>query len=66
MEHEEEMLLRKKQQADPKAQRKLLIKVIAFVVILGILIGGVFVAGHIKDQKNLHHRAEEITEVVDE
>ena len=66
LEHEEEMLLRKKQQADPKAQRKLLIKVIAFVVILSILIGAVFVAGHIKDKRNLHHRVEEITEVVDE
>jgi hypothetical protein len=66
LEHEEEILLRKKQQADPKAQRKLLIKVIAFVVILSILIGAVFVAGHIKDKRNLHHRVEEITEVVDE
>ena len=66
LEIEEEMLLRKKQQADPKAQRKLLIKVIAFVVILSVLIGAVFVAGHIKDKRNLHHRAEEITEVVNE
>ena len=48
------------------AQRKLLIKVIAFVVILSVLIGAVFVAGHIRDKRNLHHRAEEITEVVDE
>lgn len=66
LEAEEEMLLRKKQQADPAAQRKLLIKVIAFVVVLAIAIGGIFVAGHIKDKRNLHHRAEEITEVIDE
>lgn len=63
---EEEMLLKKRQQADPKAQKKLLIKVLAFVVILSILIGAVFVAGHMKDKRNVHHRAEEITEVVDE
>ena len=66
LEAEEEMLLRKKQQADPAAQRKLLIKVIVFVVVLAVAIGGIFVAGHIKDKRNLHHRAEEITEVMDE
>lgn len=66
LEVEEEMLLKKKQQADPKAQKKLLLKVLAFVVILSILIGAVFVAGHMKDKRNVHHRAEAITEVVDE
>ncbi|SCW50673.1 hypothetical protein SAMN02910400_01043 [Lachnospiraceae bacterium C10] len=66
LEAEEELLLRKKQQADPAAQRKLLIKVIAFVVVLAVAIGGIFVVGHIKDKRNLHHRAEEITEVIDE
>ena len=66
IEAEEELLLRRKQQADPKAQRKLLIKVIIFVVVLMIAIGGIFIAGNIKDNNNLHHRAEEITEDVDE
>jgi len=66
IEKEEEMLLRMKQKADPKEQKRLLIKVIAFVVIMAVLIGGVFAVGAIKDKGNTHHRADEVTEVKNE
>lgn len=63
---EEELMLRQKQQADPQAQRKLLIKVIAFVFILAITIGAVFVYSGIKEKDNIHHRVEVTEEVEDE
>ena len=63
---EEEMLHHKEQQRNPKEQKKLLIKIITFLVVLGILISAAFVVGHIKDTNNLHHRAEVIKEVTNE
>ena len=66
LQREEELLLRARQQADPAAQRKLLIKLVAFVLVLAIAIGGVFIAKGIKDKNNIHHKADVITEVEDE
>lgn len=66
LQKEEELLLRAKQQADPAVQRKLLIKLVAFVLVLAIAIGGVFIAKGIKDKNNIHHKADVITEVEDE
>ena len=66
LQREEELLLRARQQADPAAQRKLLIKLVAFVLVLAIVIGGVFIAKGIKDKNNIHHKADVITEVEDE
>ncbi|MDO5292744.1 MAG: hypothetical protein Q4F05_08340 [bacterium] len=63
---EEEMTLRRQQQADPRAQKKLLVKVIIFVMVLGISIGAIFIYSNVKDKNNLHHRAEVVMEVVDE
>ena len=61
---EEEMTLR--QQADPRAQKKLLMKVIIFVMVLVISIGAVFIYSNVKAKNNHHHRAEIVMEVVDE
>ena len=66
LQREEELLLRARQQADPAAQRKLLIKLVAFVLVLAIAIGGVFIAKGIKDKNNIHHKADVIMEVEDE
>ena len=66
LQREEELLLRARQQADPAAQRKLLIKLVSFVLVLAIVIGGVFIAKGIKDKNNIHHKADVITEVEDE
>lgn len=63
---EEEMTLRRQQQADPRAQKILLIKVISFVIVLVMSIGIVFIYSSVKDKNNLHHRAEVVTEEVDE
>lgn len=52
---EEEMMLRMKQQANPEEQRKLLMKMIAFVLILVIAIGAVFVYAGMKEDSNIHH-----------
>lgn len=55
---EEEMTLNRKKQAEPEAQRKLLIKMVAFVAILAVLIAGVFIVKASKneaDTKPLHH-----------
>lgn len=65
LKREEELMLKQKQQADPAAQRKLLIGVIAFVVIMAVLIGSVFAYSSIKKDDKLHHRVE-ISEVMDE
>ena len=59
-------MLRARQQADPAAQRKLLIKLVAFVLVLAIAIGGVFIAKGVKDKNNIHHKADVITEVENE
>lgn len=63
---EEDMMIRRKEQADPKAQRKLLIKVIVFVVILAGAVGGIFLYGAKKDEGNIHHKVETVTEVEDD
>jgi len=52
---EEEMMLRMRQQANPEEQRKLLVKMIAFVLILIIAIGAVFVYAGMKEDNNIHH-----------
>lgn len=65
LKREEELLLRQSKQADPEAQRKLLIKVICFVVAMAVLIGAVFIYSGVKDKNNLHHRVE-VTEVEDD
>ena len=48
-------MLRKKQQANPEEQRKLLMKMVAFVVILVVAIGAVFVYAGMKEDSNIHH-----------
>lgn len=63
---EEDMMLRRKEQANPEVQRKLLIKVIIFVLVLAVAIGGIFLYGAKKDEGNIHHKVETITEVEDE
>lgn len=57
LKREEDMMLRQKQQADPGAQRKLLVKVIAFVLVLAMAIGAVFIYAGMKNEGNLHHTA---------
>lgn len=57
---EEEMMLRMKQQANPEEQRKLLVKVIAFVLVLVVAIGAVFVYAGIKEDSNIHHTVSDI------
>ena len=52
---EEEIILRMKQQANPEEQRKLLVKMIAFVLVLVIAIGAVFVYAGMKENNNIHH-----------
>ena len=63
---EEEMTLRRKQQADPEVQRKLLIKLVLFVVVIAVAIGSVFIYKGINQDKNLHHEAEAVMEEADE
>lgn len=63
---EEDMMLRRKEQTNPEVQRKLLIKVIIFVTVLAVAIGGIFLYGAKKDEGNIHHKVETITEVEDE
>lgn len=65
LKREEELLLRQSKQADPKAQRSLLIKLICFVVGMAVLIGAVFFYSGVREKNNLHHRVE-ATEVVDD
>lgn len=66
LKREEELMLRQKQQADPQAQRKLLIKVVAFVLILAIGIGAVFIYSSLKENDNIHHRVTTSEEVESE
>ncbi len=66
LKREEELLIRKSQQADPREQKKLLVKVIAFVTILVISIGAVFIYSGIKEKDQVHHKVEMMMEVVDE
>ena len=55
---EEELMLRQKQQANPEEQRKLLVKMLAFFVILIGVIIGVFVYSGIKEDEYKHHEVE--------
>ena len=55
---EEELTLQRKRQADPGEQRKLLVKLIAFVMILVIGIGAVFAYSGMKEQHHKHHTVE--------
>lgn len=63
---EEELTLRRQQQADPEAQRKLLIKLVLFVVVIAVAIGSVFIYKGINKDKNLHHEAGAVMEETDE
>lgn len=63
---EEEMIIKLQQQADPVAQRKLLMKVIIFVIVLVVSIGAVFIYSGMKEKDNLHHRVEAVMEEADE
>ena len=63
---EEEMTLSRQQQADPAEQRKLLIKLVAFVLVIVVAIGSVFIYKGINEGNNLHHEAGEIMEETDE
>lgn len=56
---EEEILLRTKQQADPKEQRKLLVKIVVFIVVLVIGIVSVFAYSVVKEKGNVHHNVVE-------
>ncbi len=55
---EEEIMLRNQRNADPEAQRKLLKKMIIFVVIFVIAIVGIFAYGSARDKGNIHHTVE--------
>lgn len=63
LKREEELMIRQKQQADPEAQRKLLIKIVAFVLILVITIGAVFIYSGMKEKDSIHHRVDATEEV---
>ena len=63
---EEELTLRRQQQANPVAQRKLLMKVIIFVIVLVVSIGAIFIYSGMKEKDNLHHQVETVTEEADE
>lgn len=53
---EEEMTLNRKKQAEPEAQRKLLIKLVAFVVILAVVLIGAFaIKSGDKEKVEIHH-----------
>ena len=53
---EEEMTLNRKKQAEPEAQRKLLIKLVAFVVILAVVLLGAFaIKSGDKEKVEIHH-----------
>ena len=59
---EEEMKLQRQKQADPVAQRKLLIKVVAFVIVLVVAISGVFIYSAMTKDAELHHVVTETEE----
>lgn len=66
LKREEELLLRQKQQADPKAQKRLLIMVVSFVLVLVIAIGAVFMYSNMKEQDKIHHNVEAYEEEANE
>ena len=65
LKREEDMKLRRQQQADPVAQRKLLLKLVLFVVVIAVAIGSVFIYKGINKDSNLHHEVEEVMEEAD-
>ena len=56
------MKLQRQKQADPVAQRKLLIKVVAFVIVLVVAISGVFIYSAMTKDAELHHVVTETEE----
>lgn len=66
LKREEEVLLRQKKQADPKVQKKLLVKVIAFVLALAVAIGIVFMYSSKREKDTIHHSVEAYKEGSDE
>ena len=62
---EEELMLRRKQQANPEEQRKLLVKMIAFVIVLAVAIGAIFVFAGMKEDNNIHHTVDNIPHEMD-
>lgn len=63
---EEERLLLAQKRADPKAQKKLLIKMVVFILLLAIGIGSVFFYSAMKEKENIHHKVEVEMEETDE
>ena len=63
---EEELLLRKEREADPKAQRKLLIKLLAFVLVLVIAVVSALIYVKAVRPVSYHHEVIEETEVESE
>lgn len=59
---EEEMKLARQKAADPKAQRALLIKVIAFVLVMVIVVASTFIYSNHKKGMMVHHTIEEMEE----
>lgn len=52
---QEEMLLRKEKNANPKAQRKLLMKLLAFVLAMMLMVAGALVYVNQIKEKSYHH-----------
>ncbi len=59
---EEEMKLQRQKAADPEAQRKLLIKMVAFIVTLVVIVAGVMIYAGTKEETIGHHIATEAQE----
>lgn len=62
---EEEMRLQRQKAADPKAQKKLLMKLVIFILVIVIAIAGAFLYAGNKDESVKHHTIEEVMEEVD-
>ena len=54
---EEEAILQRERGADPKEQRKLLVKLVAFVVVFAVAILSVVLFATAKKKENIHHEA---------
>lgn len=52
---EEELLLQRQRKADPKAQRMLLLKLIAFVILIIVFAVGILLYSKIKEPVYVHH-----------
>ena len=62
---EEEMRLQRQKAADPKAQKKLLMKLVIFILVIVNAIAGAFLYAGNKDESVKHHTIEEVMEEVD-